>query len=126
MAVDTYVQLAADGAGKKVRNVQLQMLQPDGSLATVYAQVVAMQDAFGNVIEEFVDYNWQAQVLKELKRIRRCVAFIASSEIGSAKTSIMDVLFDPDERDKTDEDDAAGITSAAADEVNDTDRDEED
>jgi hypothetical protein len=45
-----YVQVAADGSGKKVRNLQLDVLQSDGSTATVYMQVIAIADREGNPI----------------------------------------------------------------------------
>lgn len=47
---ESYVQVAADGSGKKIRNIAAEVVQEDGSTATVYMQVVSLKDEFGNSI----------------------------------------------------------------------------
>jgi hypothetical protein len=50
MAADeSYIQVAPDGSGKKVRNLQLDVLQPDGTMATVQMQVVSIVDEHGQL-----------------------------------------------------------------------------
>jgi hypothetical protein len=44
---ETYVQVAADGSGKKIRNVGVEVLLADGSTETRYMQVVSVADADG-------------------------------------------------------------------------------
>ena len=48
---EAFVQLAADGAGKRVRNVTAEVLQPDGTVATVYMQVLTLADAEGKILD---------------------------------------------------------------------------
>lgn len=48
---DTYVQLAADGTGKKVRNISVPVLQADGSVATTYLQVTTLADSEGALLD---------------------------------------------------------------------------
>jgi hypothetical protein len=45
-----YVQVALDGNGKKVRNLALDVVQADGTVATVYQQVVAITDDRGHAL----------------------------------------------------------------------------
>jgi hypothetical protein len=47
-AANSIVPIGSDGSGqKKVRNLQLEVLQPDGTFATVQMQVVAIVDENG-------------------------------------------------------------------------------
>jgi hypothetical protein len=65
---DAFVQVAPDGAGKKVRNLQLLQQQADGSTATVYAQIIALTDAAGNLID-IDDAEYKSGVIRRLDRI---------------------------------------------------------
>jgi hypothetical protein len=47
---ESYVGVAPDSTGKKVRNLQLTLLEADGTIATVQMQVVALADVEGNPI----------------------------------------------------------------------------
>jgi hypothetical protein len=76
---DTYVQVAPDSSGKKVRNIQVTTYVPDATtgipaLATVLMQVTALADDHGNVITEFVNYEFQRQQLELLLQIRDALA----------------------------------------------------
>lgn len=51
MAEESLVQVATDGAGKKVRTLSLSVVQPDGTLASVQMQVVAIVDQEGRAID---------------------------------------------------------------------------
>lgn len=73
MAADTYAGLAADGPGKKIRNLQVTLIQADGTTATVMMQVVALSDEAGNVILPVSARTFeatQAALLDELVAIR--------------------------------------------------------
>ena len=67
---ETFVQVAADGSGKKIRNVSIQTVQADGTLATTYMQVVNIFDEFGNRVNHVDRESWQAQMLDETRAIR--------------------------------------------------------
>jgi hypothetical protein len=60
-----YVQVPLDGSGKKVRNVEVQLLQPDGTTVTVEMQVIAVADENGRILANPRD--WQDDVLEQLK-----------------------------------------------------------
>jgi ribonuclease PH len=49
MAQESVVQVAPDSTGKKIRNIQLDVVQPDGSIASVQMQVVVVADQNGNL-----------------------------------------------------------------------------
>mgnify|MGYP001301383429 CR=1 FL=1 len=69
MSSEGVVQVAPDATGKRIRNLSLQILQPDGTLQTVYMQVVSIVDDRGFPID-FIDQVWQSEVLAELSAIR--------------------------------------------------------
>ena len=76
MTQEAFVQVAPDSTGKKIRNIKIQtLLDPgDGSgavLTDVYMQVTTIVDEQGNAINDFIDYQWQREVLLELQAIRR-------------------------------------------------------
>jgi len=47
---EAFVQVAPDSTGKKVRNIQLDLPQADGSITTVQMQVVSIRDENGTPI----------------------------------------------------------------------------
>lgn len=53
-AAEAFVQITPDSSGKKVRNLQLDVLQPDGTTATVFMQVLSIVDESG---KPFTDGN---------------------------------------------------------------------
>lgn len=55
MAVEAIIPIGSDGAGqKKVRNISVDVLQPDGTTATVMMQVLAVYDENG---QPYTDAN---------------------------------------------------------------------
>lgn len=77
--LQSYVQLAPDSTGKKVSNITLQAYVWNSTtsqyeLQTLYMQVAAIADSKGNVINEFVDYEFQAEQIRLLKQIRDYLA----------------------------------------------------
>lgn len=67
---DAYVQVAADGSGKKIRNISACVLQSDGTLATVYMQVTSIVDEKGNAVSFSSDLDLQQQMLDEMRAVR--------------------------------------------------------
>jgi len=47
LADESYVQVLPDSSGKKIRNLSLSVVQPDGTTSTVLMQVVAIVDEAG-------------------------------------------------------------------------------
>ena len=47
MSQESYVQVAPDSTGKKVRNLSVYAQQPDGTVALVQMQIVSIVDASG-------------------------------------------------------------------------------
>lgn len=70
MAQDSYVQVAPDSTGKKIRNIQASILQPDGSVAIVQMQVVSLVDENGNPARFASDQDIQLQLLDETRAMR--------------------------------------------------------
>lgn len=70
MARESYVQVAADGSGKRIRNLALEIVQTDGSIATSQVQVTAIADENGNPIDMTGRGDLFAQLLLELRAIR--------------------------------------------------------
>jgi hypothetical protein len=67
---ETYVQVAPDSSGKKIRNLQVQLQQTDGTFATVLMQVVSIADENGNPMVVGDTLDWQMQLLDEMRAIR--------------------------------------------------------
>jgi len=51
MSDASFVQVAPDSTGKKIRNLQLNVVQSDGSTSTVQMQVISIADANGNLMD---------------------------------------------------------------------------
>lgn len=86
-AVDTYVPVGTDGAGdKKIRNLQIDILQPDGTVATVQMQVVAISDRDGRAFDLNADRTAAllVQILEELKAIRTIQGAAAGVFVATA------------------------------------------
>lgn len=47
MADESFIGVAPDASGKKVRNLALDVLQPDGTTVTVQMQIIAIADENG-------------------------------------------------------------------------------
>lgn len=80
-AAEQYIQVAADADGKKVRNLELDILQPDGTVATVEMQVVAIAGADGRIISS--DYaSVFNSILEELRRIRLGLQLLTENDLS--------------------------------------------
>ena len=49
-AVEQFSRIAADGAGDRVRTLELELLQSDGTRATVAMQVMVLSDTEGTAV----------------------------------------------------------------------------
>jgi hypothetical protein len=82
MADEAYVAVSdARAVTQNVRNITVQALQPDGTTVKVLMQVMSLADENGNVIDEFIDYNYQKEVLDKLISIERMLAKMSSTPI---------------------------------------------
>jgi len=69
MPKETYAAIPPNSTGPQVRTIEVTTFV-DGVPLTVEMQVVAIADSDGNVIDEFMDYNWQRRVIDELAALR--------------------------------------------------------
>jgi hypothetical protein len=83
MSDASYVQVAPDSTGKKIRNLQLNVVQPDGSTSVVQMQVISIADANGNLMAvesvrgEGLLSTTDNRVLEELTEMRNLLGKIA-------------------------------------------------
>lgn len=66
---ESYAAIPPNSTGPQVRTIQVTTFV-DGVPLTVDMQVIAIADGQGNVIDQFVDYNFQRRVIEELSKIR--------------------------------------------------------
>ena len=66
---EAFVQVAPDSTGKKVRNLQLDVPQADGSIVTVQMQVVNIRDENGQPIRG--DGELLKGIYNELRALRQ-------------------------------------------------------
>jgi hypothetical protein len=60
MADESYVQIEVPRTGQKIRNLSTTLQQPDGTIATVLMQVVALANADGSIVQQPGDSVWDA------------------------------------------------------------------
>jgi hypothetical protein len=77
MADESYIQVATDGSGKKVRNLRVtrevyNTATGGWDLETVYMQAVAVEDEHGSQLSLTATDGLLQQILDELKTIRLC------------------------------------------------------
>ena len=77
MANETYTQVAPNSSGNKIRNFSAEVLQPDGTIATVQMQVVSLVDAEGRSLD-LVDNEWKQGMLDKLDQIVEQLMLITS------------------------------------------------
>jgi hypothetical protein len=70
-----YVQVALDSTGKKIRNLSVDVVQPDGTISTVQMQVININDQYGVPIDFSGRTNQLLNsLLSEMKGVRRILA----------------------------------------------------
>lgn len=67
---ETFVQVAPAGGGYDIRNVQVTLLQSDGSLVTTMQQVVSIADEDGRVLSFATMEQLLARILDTLEHMR--------------------------------------------------------
>lgn len=67
---DSFVQVPSDGSGKRVRNLAIQLLLPDGTIGLTYMQVVSIADENGNPLQLVEESDWRQELLDEMRAIR--------------------------------------------------------
>lgn len=68
--VESYVQVAPNSTGEKIRNVSLDVLQPDGTVATVLMQVVVPVDRDGFAMDSSANLAMLTSIRNELRALR--------------------------------------------------------
>ena len=81
MAQDSFVQVAPDGAGKKIRNVQMDMLQADGTIATVQVQIVGHVTYDGFPVDQSGVEKLLRELIAEVRALRQMTG--ASTGMGA-------------------------------------------
>lgn len=75
-----FVQVATDGAGKKIRNISVPALLEDGTRGTVYQQVVTIADGDGKLVE-LNNETFQVAMLKELRAVVKGLALLTNADL---------------------------------------------
>jgi hypothetical protein len=75
VAGETYVQVAPDSSGQKIRNLTVTFVASDGTAHTVNMQVVSIADGSGRMMSFGPTEELLAGILKELQRIRHALTF---------------------------------------------------
>ena len=75
---ESFVQVAIDGSGKRVRNVAITAIQADGTTQVVYQQAVSIVDATtGQPFDLMGDAQWKSDVTQLLRAVVRGLAILA-------------------------------------------------
>jgi hypothetical protein len=78
VADESFVQVAADSTGKRIRNLSIQAVQEDGSIVTVQMQVVQIADENGNPISLTERIDLAQQLLDEARACRVGLQLLAN------------------------------------------------
>jgi hypothetical protein len=76
MSAESYVQVAPDSTGAKIRNIEL-TTYPDETATDVNQQVVVLADKVGRLLDN--DTSWREDTLRELRSVRELLAVIAEA-----------------------------------------------
>jgi len=89
MPTESYIQIAPNSTGSRIRNLRLTVLSPDvvdanGQMTpfTVQMQVIALADSDGNILDFKGDTGWQEEMLTELKSIRAGIELLVGASLG--------------------------------------------
>jgi TolB-like protein len=83
MADESYVQVAPDSSGKKIRNLKMSIIGADGVVSDVYCQVLSIVNEAGEPVNLSFDVGVAEDILAELKHVRQLleIAFSIDSNI---------------------------------------------
>jgi hypothetical protein len=76
MSSESYVQVAPDSTGAKIRNIEV-TTYPDDTATDVNQQVVVLADKLGRLIDN--DTSWREETLSELRSVRELLTVIAEA-----------------------------------------------
>ena len=88
MAKESLIQVAADGVGKKVRNLSAYVIQSDDSVALVQMQVVALADETGKLID--LDFSNRLEELVRIGRQQRFLLRLLLMQVGTNDSELSD------------------------------------
>jgi len=77
------IQVALDGAGKRTRQVKIDVLQADGTVVTTYQQVVTLFDDAGEPVN-LDDRTWKMAVLERLDTIAELLGLLLEEDQAHA------------------------------------------
>jgi len=80
--LDGFIQVAPDSSGKRVRNLQVTVQQPDGTSVTAYMQVIAIADESGNLLALTDYHDHHRQIIDELRAIRLGIELLADVDMS--------------------------------------------
>lgn len=75
---EAFVQVAPSGGGQDIRNLQLTVLQDDGSLVKVMMQVIAIADEKGRMLSFGTMEQTLDNIFLEMVEIRRLIERVVS------------------------------------------------
>jgi hypothetical protein len=76
MSSESFVQVAPDSTGAKIRNIEL-TTYPDETATAVNQQVVVLADKVGRLLDN--DTSWREDTVRELRAMRELLAVIAEA-----------------------------------------------
>jgi hypothetical protein len=76
MSTESFVQVAPDSTGAKIRNIEL-TTYPDETATAVNQQVVVLADKVGRLLDN--DTSWREDTVRELRAMRELLAVIAEA-----------------------------------------------
>jgi hypothetical protein len=76
MSSESYVQVAPDSTGAKIRNIEV-TTYPDDTATEVNQQVVVLADKVGRLLDN--DTAWREDTLSELRSVRELLTVIAEA-----------------------------------------------
>lgn len=89
MVNDTFIQVATDGAGKKVRNLSVPVLQSDGTLSTAYMQVTALAKSDGTLMD--LDIKTTLESLLLVAKQQRMLLLLLVNAVTNSKLTADDL-----------------------------------
>lgn len=87
---ESFVRVAADSVGKRMRTLQAEILQPDGTMQVVQIQVAALTDESGAILD-LDDSAWKSRVVQLLEQqldlLQELTSFSGKQSLGTSKFS---------------------------------------
>ena len=100
MPVDeSYVQVALDGAGKKIRQLKVERTLSDGTVVIEYMQLVALLDSNGEPLDLDEEREYRLAVLTQLRLINKILMTMLADDTHDVDGKIEADLVDMNDTD---------------------------